>query len=334
MDVTSRAKSHREGTEPGSAIERYILQQQLGFSGKDKAVYKATDTSSGALVAIAVYHKNKGKTILTEAAFQRRAAEAGLAAHVHEIDSRRRRLVFDLLPGGTLIQLAQRQDGRLMQTQQERILHLLRAVGKPVSAGGAYLRHADAGNPANYVADTDGTLHLVDFSPPHCREMRSTEPSDANMGSLGMLLWHHERGLLRRGWVTDPPLLLLREYRLFCRRPDSPFGGAADPMDPDPDWLPQPPSPTPKGVGTFGGAYAADRIQAHSASRTRGRLLTVAVAATTVAAAWALATADRVSLELSLGSAWGTIEWTAWSAWAAIEWSAQSAWAAAVRCVT
>ena len=57
------------------------------------------------------------------------------------------------------------------------------------------------------VAGADGTLYLIDFGPPHCREMKRGDATDANMDSLGFLLWSADRGLLRRGWVSEEPAL-------------------------------------------------------------------------------------------------------------------------------
>lgn len=218
------------------ARDKYALHGQLGHSGKDKAVFRATCRVTHESVAVACYHKTKGKSIQVEAQQQRRAAAAGMAPQVYEVHTRQRRLVMELMPGGTLIELARHQQGQLTTKQQQRIVQLLTWLGAPEAMGGAGLRHGDCGNPANYVASADGTLFLIDFAPPHCRDMPSTEPDDANLGSLGMLLWHPERGLLRRGWVVEPPQLLLREYRLFCSR-----RGTSDPMDPEPNVLPPAP---------------------------------------------------------------------------------------------
>ena len=223
----------RASPSPPRVSAGYVLREQLGSSGKDKTVYAAT--RGGRRVAAAIFHKGKGKTIGVEAEFQRLAAAAGFAPRVLHVDAKNRLLVSELLPGGTLIDIAQQQGGRLTVRQQARIVEMLRRLGAREEMGGAGLRHGDASNPANYVASADGMLHLIDFSPPHCRPMKGGDAEDANMGSLGLLLWHAERGLVRRGWVSEPPLLLLREYRLFCRR-----RGATDPMDPAPDELPPP----------------------------------------------------------------------------------------------
>ena len=229
----SRRSSPPAASAAAAPGPRYTLHGQLGSSGKDKAVFDAICEATQERVAVACYHKNKGKSIQVEARQQRRAASVGVAPQLFEVDARQRRLVMQLMPRGTLIELARQQHGRLTIAQQQRIVQLLRCLGTPETEGGAGLRHGDCGNPANYVASADGTLFLIDFAPPHCRDMPAKEPDDANLGSLGMLLWHAERGLLRRGWVTEPPLVLLREYRLFCRR-----SGMSDPMDPEPDVLP------------------------------------------------------------------------------------------------
>lgn len=214
---------------PTKAPPAYVLGEQLGAAGKDKVVHAAR-ASDGRLVAVAQYHPRKGSNIRVEAAQQERAASVGLAPRLYHINPQRRQLVMELLSGGTLIEIAQRQNGRLHVGQQRRIIELLSRLGLPTEEGGAGLRHGDCGNPANYVADANGLLHIIDFAPPHCKNLPTSMPHDQNLNSLGVLLWHPDKGLVRRGWVTESPVVLLREYRLFCRR-----SGQSDPMDPNPD---------------------------------------------------------------------------------------------------
>jgi predicted Ser/Thr protein kinase len=230
--VAEAEKEQRHRQPFSGSGGRWMIGNQLGASGKDKTVFEAT-TSAGTRAAVACFHKNRGTTLAVEASFQRRAASIGFAPQVLEVDTKQRRLVQQLMSGGTLVDVATRQGGRLTLEQQERIRDMLERLGAPPASGGAGLRHADSGNPSNYVTDEDATLFLIDFSPPHCREMSPSFPEDANLGSIGMLLWHPERGMLRRGWLIEPPLLLLREYRLFCHR-----RGVSDPMDPAPHDIP------------------------------------------------------------------------------------------------
>ena len=144
-------------------------------------------------------------------------------------------LVSELLPGGTLLELAQRQ-GKLNSEQQWRIVELLTRLGAPEEDGGAELRHGDAGNPANYAADASGTLFMIDFAPPHVKAIGHQHPL-ANINSLGALLWEPGKGLLRRGFLTEPPLVLLRQFRLYRRD----GVGADDVRDPDPTSISHPP---------------------------------------------------------------------------------------------
>ena len=224
---TRAAVQSRPTTTSSSAIQAdgLTLLTQLGLSGKDKAVYEASNPY-GEHVAVAVYHKKKGASIRTEAAFQSRAAAAGLAPHVIQVQTTQ--LVMELLTGGSLFALA-RASGRLTQRQQKRIIFLLTTLGAPESEGGASIRHADSGNPANYVADAAGELYLIDFAPPHVKEIGALPP-DANLSSIGKLLWDARTGLIRRGFVTEPPQLLLQAYRLYCRK-----NGKIDPRDPEPN---------------------------------------------------------------------------------------------------
>ena len=147
-------------------------------------------------------------------------------------------LVSELLPGGAL---AHRQ-GTLTSEQQWRIVELLTRLGAPEEDGGAELRHGDAGNPANYAADASGTLFMIDFAPPHVKSIGHQHPL-ASINSLGALLWDPGKGLLRRGFLTEPPLVLLRQFRLYRRD----VVGADDARDPDPTSIPpataQPPRP-------------------------------------------------------------------------------------------
>jgi len=208
----------------------YETLRPLGAPGKDKTVYEARAVGGSERVALARYHKGKGRTVRTEAANQALAAAAGLAPQV--VDVAAGQLVSKLLSGGTLLELAQQQ-GKLTADQQWRIVELLTQLGAPEQEGGAGLRHGDAGNPANYAADASGTLFMLDFAPPHVKGIGKQHPL-ANLNSLGSLLWDPGKGLLRRGFLTEPPLVLLREFRKYRRD----VVGAADARDPDPMSIP------------------------------------------------------------------------------------------------
>ena len=85
------------------------MRGQLGSSGKDKAVFEAVDEATQARVAIACFHRDKGRSIQTEAKQQRRAAAAGVAPQLIEIIARQRRIVMELMTGGTLVDVAKRR---------------------------------------------------------------------------------------------------------------------------------------------------------------------------------------------------------------------------------
>ena len=63
------------------------MHGQLGSSGKDKAVFDAICEATQERVAVACYHKNKGKSIQVEARQQRRAASVGVAPQLLEVDA-------------------------------------------------------------------------------------------------------------------------------------------------------------------------------------------------------------------------------------------------------
>ena len=208
----------------------YETLRTLGAPGKDKTVYEARAVGGSKRVALTRYHKGKGRSVRTEAANQALAAAAGLAPQVVEVATGQ--LVSELMSGGTLLELAQRQ-GKLTAEQQWRIVELLTLCGAPQEEGGAGLRHGDAGNPANYAADASGTLFLLDWSPPHVKSIGQQHPH-ANINSLGALLWDPGKGLLRRGFLTEAPLVLLRQFRRYRRD----VVGADDARDPDPMSIP------------------------------------------------------------------------------------------------
>lgn len=236
----------------------YETLRALGAPGKDKTVYEARAVGSSERVALARYHKGKGRSVRTEAANQSLAAAAGLAPRVVEVATGQ--LVSELLSGGTLLELAQQQ-GKLTAAQQWRIVELLTRMGEPEEEGGAGLRHGDAGNPANYAADASGTLYMLDFAPPHVKSIGKQHPL-ANVNSLGALLWDPGKGLLRRGFLTEPPLVLLRQFRLYRRD----VVGADDARDPEPMNIPPMAALPPRPSRTLASPAAVS-----SGGRGRGR---------------------------------------------------------------
>ena len=264
MVLTRRATAAETAPPVGAAAtparaNDYVLGRQLGTPGKDKTVYEATLMGTNELVAVAVFHRNKGKSLSIEVDQQRRAAAVGLAPKVLHADPRKARLVLEILSGGTLVELVQKT-GRLTLQQQQRIVALLTQLGAPVMEGGAALRHGDSGNPANYVADESGSLFLIDFAPPHVKPIGSLSPR-ANLDSISTLLWDPDKGLIRRGWLREAPDLLLRAYRLY-RRDEV---GVYDPRDPAPEHIPEVPQEFSK---------AMPRIRSPSTPRSTRSLAT------------------------------------------------------------
>ena len=69
-------------------------------------------------------------------------------------------IVMPLLGGGTVRQVAKKQNGILSDRQQERILEILSNIGAP---DGANLEHGDLSNTGNLMADASGKFFLIDF---------------------------------------------------------------------------------------------------------------------------------------------------------------------------
>ena len=149
----------------------------------------------GRLVAVAQYHPRKGSNISVEAR-SRRAASVGLAPRLYHINPQRRQLVMELLSGGTLIEIAQRQSGRLHVGWQRRIIELLSRLGLPAEEG-ARAPSWRCGNPASYVADANGLLHIIDLRRRIARTCRN--PCRTTRTSIASLLCIGQ-GFGRRGW--------------------------------------------------------------------------------------------------------------------------------------
>jgi hypothetical protein len=215
----------RRGVSPGDSpsSDPYVIGRQLGSEGRDKTVYEAHLATTRPAVALAQFktrstrvqqalrcgsgHVKSTAKIRVEANFQRRAAAVGLSPALLEVDLERSRLVMELLPGGTLLHLARSQGGSLTMAQQRRIVDLLKRLGTD-----ARMVHNDCGNPANFLADEDGRLFVIDFG--MAKDLGTTHPH-ANLHAIRHLLFDAQQGMITHGFLTQPPALLIREYEAF-----------------------------------------------------------------------------------------------------------------------
>ena len=203
-----RAKCSPKKAAQGSSADDYILGPQLGSDGRDKAVYEARNPV-GRVVAVAQFKKTKSVAkIRKEAEYQGRAASAGLAPAVLEVDTAQRRLVMELLPGGTLLALARSQGGVLSAKQQRGLVTLLKRLGTEAS-----IVHNDCGNPSNFIADAMGELKVIDFGV--AKELRSSQHPHSNLHAIRHLLYDVQQGLITHRVLRESPDILIREYELF-----------------------------------------------------------------------------------------------------------------------
>ena len=223
MSRSSMRRSSPEKCDNEISPDPYTIGRQLGSDGRDKSVYES-HRSGGPRVALAQFRTRSSKVqpalrilsgkeksrnkIFSEAEFQRRAAAFGLAPSLIEVDLERSRLVMELLPGGTLLDLARSQGGKLTSAQQERIVHLLKRLGTD-----ARVVHNDCGNPANFLAAGDGELFVIDFG--LAKDMGESHHPHANLQAIHHLLLDPQQGLITHGVLKYAPSILLREYDTF-----------------------------------------------------------------------------------------------------------------------
>jgi len=190
------------------------------------AVAQYKTQSSRVQVALRRRGCKSSNAIRTEAAFHRRAAAAGLAPAIVEEDIERSRLVMELLPGGTLKDVVERQNGRLTLTQQRRLVYLMKQLGAPTASGGAAVLHNDLGNPCNFLCDSEGTLFVIDFglakeiatATKAPLELPSDCATDANLLAIRHLLWDVQQGLVHHHILTEIPTVLVSAYQDLVRR--------------------------------------------------------------------------------------------------------------------
>jgi len=235
-----RSQSAESNAEATASADPYVIIGQLGAEGKDKICYEGKRGLHGRPVAVAQFRTQSTKVhpelrrrgtkssaaIRMEAAFQRRAAAAGLAPGIIEEDSARARLVMELLPGGTLKDVAERQGGRLTGPQQRRLVHLMQQLGAPTASGGAAIMHNDLGNPCNFLCDSEGTFYLIDFGMAKEIDSVTRAPlelppalsADANLLAIQHLLWDVQQGLVTHRILTELPSVLVTSYEAVVGR--------------------------------------------------------------------------------------------------------------------
>ena len=105
-----------------------IIGAQLGAPGKDKIVYRGTSDDGKEWAVAKLKRPTPGgiTRLRTEVEFQKRAAIAGLAPQVSEelSDLSKGVVVMELVGGGTLKAVLERQNGELSENKFEKLKYL------------------------------------------------------------------------------------------------------------------------------------------------------------------------------------------------------------------
>ena len=201
------------------------ITSQLGAPGKDKIVHRAVDNQGRMWAVAKLKRPNNAKDNLNfvkEVNFLKKAAALGIAPNVCDkhTDLKNGVLVMELLSGDTLKAVLERQNGVLTHEQQYRLVHILETLG----GENCELVHGDLANPLNYVENSAGVLHVIDFGfakniSKLDREVLGNS-SRLNLFVVGNLLWgprsDGDNGMPL--WSqTEPPTILIEAYRSYKR---------------------------------------------------------------------------------------------------------------------
>ncbi len=129
----------------------FRVLRQLGEDGA-QGVVSLVEFPNGLRAAMKQFRKSKSTArIEVEAAFQRRAAEAGVAPDVMHVDVEKRRIFMEPMQS-RIVDVVQGSHARLAE-DVEYIMHTLDDIG---------VLHND-GNALNLMLDSTDTLRIVDF---------------------------------------------------------------------------------------------------------------------------------------------------------------------------
>lgn len=174
---------------------------QLGIPGKEGVTYLVEQDLGGGIItrkAMKVFKKDKSvKKVEKEAAIQQKAGIAGISPQVYCVsDSGIKKLhhtgpfiLMDLIPGDTLVKLAEKMNGILTDEQQYNLLNIA------LDMDDVQIRHNDA-NPLNimYLYES-GQFMYIDFG---MSRMSKGKDNYANFRALHAALHSGTYGLVSR----------------------------------------------------------------------------------------------------------------------------------------
>lgn len=137
-------------------VERYEKIQPLGNKGREARTFLVYDTKHKKEYAQKQYRKNKSSdAIRREYEFQKRAAERGISPQVVDCDTIAKTITMVKM-NYDLIDLIQRQKGKLTRKQQEDIVRLFGAMDD------LRIFHADS-NALNLMYTEKDELKIIDY---------------------------------------------------------------------------------------------------------------------------------------------------------------------------
>ncbi len=137
-------------------VERFERIKSLGNKGREARTFLVYDSKTKLEYAQKSYRKNKSSdAIRREYDFQQRAAKRGISPEVIDCDTITKTITMEKMDYD-LIDLIQKQKGKLSRTQQEDIVSLFDALDD------LGIFHADS-NALNLMYTGDGVLKIIDY---------------------------------------------------------------------------------------------------------------------------------------------------------------------------
>jgi serine/threonine protein kinase len=137
-------------------VERYTRISVLGNKGREARTFLVYDKKRKIECAQKCYRKNKAsQSIRREYEFQDRASKKGISPAVIDIDTISKTITMEKMEYD-LVDLIQRQKGKLTRKQQEDIIKLLDRLDD------IGIFHAD-GNSLNFMYTKDNVLQIIDY---------------------------------------------------------------------------------------------------------------------------------------------------------------------------
>ena len=137
-------------------VERYEKLRSLGNKGREARTFLVYDNKNKREYAQKQYRKNKSSTaIRREYEFQERAAKKGLSPRVIDCDTIAKTMTMEKMDYD-LVDLIQKQKGKLTKKQQEEIIRLFEAMDD------LRIFHADS-NSLNLMYTKENELQIIDY---------------------------------------------------------------------------------------------------------------------------------------------------------------------------